>query len=186
MAEPDGLDGQWLVVVDMQDVFADPASDWCTPGFATIVPAIQRLIRAFSARVVFTRFIAPRTPTGAWRDYYAQWPFALQTADAPLWRIVPELLDSGRPVVDAPTFGKWRQLQPLVGKADGLVVTGVSTDCCVLSTVLGAADDGMAVRVVADACAGLSEPDHQRALDAMSLYTPLVQITDEASVLGWQ
>jgi hypothetical protein len=39
------------------------------------------------------------------------------------------------------------------------------------------------VRVVRDACAGLSEADHQRALDAMALYGPLIEIVDAASVL---
>ena len=68
--------------------------------------------------------------------------------------------------------------------AGTIVLTGVSTDCCVLSTALAAADAGVAVRVVADACAGASEADHQRALDAMALYAPLITLTTVAEVLG--
>jgi nicotinamidase-related amidase len=41
----------------------------------------------------------------------------------------------------------------------------------------------MHVRVAADACAGLSETDHQRALDAMALFAPLIEITDSSAVL---
>jgi hypothetical protein len=37
--------------------------------------------------------------------------------------------------------------------------------------------------VVADACAGLSEADHRRALDAMALYAPLITLTDVGAVL---
>jgi nicotinamidase-related amidase len=64
-----------------------------------------------------------------------------------------------------------------------MVLTGVSTDCCVISTALAAADAGVAVRVVSDACAGISENDHQRALDAMALYAPLIEITSVDAVL---
>jgi nicotinamidase-related amidase len=184
-----------LVVIDMQSVFADPASDWATPGFASISPAVVRLAQRFSPRVVFTRFVAPEKPTGAWLDYYARWPFARQPVQAPLWRLVPELDAAEHPVVDRPTFGKWGpDLRAAIasiggdhaqsGVPAGLVLCGVSTDCCVLSTALAAADDGQAVQVVADACAGLSEVDHQRALDAMALYAPLITITSEGAVNG--
>jgi hypothetical protein len=39
------------------------------------------------------------------------------------------------------------------------------------------------VRIAADACAGLSEQDHQRALDTMALYGPLIEITSVDEVL---
>ena len=65
-----------------------------------------------------------------------------------------------------------------------MVLTGVATDCCVLSTALAAADAGVRVSVVADACAGSTDANHQRALDAMALYGPLIEITDAAGVLA--
>jgi nicotinamidase-related amidase len=88
------------------------------------------------------------------------------------------------PVVDATTFGKWGpELAAVVG--DGpLTVVGVATDCCVISTVLPAADAGMSVRVVSDACAGSGDEDHERALRVMSLYAPLVRLVTTAEVLA--
>ncbi len=176
-----------LVVVDLQSVFADPASDWATPGFAAVVPVARSLVEAFDAAgapVVFTRFLAPERPAGAWVGYYERWPSALRSAHDPLWDLVGGV---GRgpqhPVVSATTFGKWGpELSAAVGGADAVVLAGVSTDCCVLSTALGAADAGIAVRVVADACAGASEADHERALAVMALYDPLVRVVDAASV----
>lgn len=53
-----------------------------------------------------------------------------------------------------------------------------------LSTALAAADAGVRVSVVADACAGSTDANHQRALDVMALYGPLITITDSASVLA--
>jgi nicotinamidase-related amidase len=174
-----------LVVVDPQVVFADPASPWCAPGFADAVPGMRALLAGFGERAVLTRFVAPEQPTGAWVEYYRQWPFALQPPTAALWDVVADLDVGGRRVVDLPTFGKWgHRLAAELGDGGALVLAGVSTDCCVLSTALAAADAGVAVRVAADACAGASNADHQRALDAMALYAPLVTVTTVAEVLA--
>lgn len=173
----------WLVVIDMQEVFADPSSEWATPDFATIVPAVRRLVQHFDERVVFTRFVAAARPEGAWRAYYERFPWALQPPNAPVYRLA---LDPGqRLVLDATTFGKWGPaLEEVTGHASSLVLAGVSTDCCVLSTALAAADAGVAVEVAADACAAASAADHQRSLDAMQLYEPLITITSVDEVLS--
>jgi nicotinamidase-related amidase len=174
-----------LVVIDMQNVFADPASPWATPRFADAETGVSSLLPAFGDRVVFTRFVAPERPEGAWVPYYEQWPFALVAPDDPLYDLVPAFRDTGHPVVSEPTFGKWGPgLREALGGSDEIVLTGVSTDCCVLSTALAAADAGVRVRVAADACAGLSDADHRRALDAMALYAPLIEIEDTARVLA--
>ena len=171
-----------LVVVDVQHVFADPGSPWGAPRFAQVHPAIRRLTAAFPGRVVHTRFVAPARPTGAWVPYYEQFPFALQPPDAPLYALVDDPGDA--PVVDASAFGKWGpELAALVGDRP-VLLAGVSTDCCVLSTALPAADAGVPVQVVTDACAGASDADHDRALAAMALYAPLITLTTTDAVLA--
>ena len=65
-----------------------------------------------------------------------------------------------------------------------MVLAGVSTDCCVLSTALAAADDGVEVQVVADACAGIDDESHAKALDIMRLYSPLVEVVSLAEAIG--
>ena len=172
----------WLVVVDLQHVFGDADSPWGAPRFEEIRPRIRELATAFGDRVIWTRFVAPDRPAGAWKDYYEQFPFALQPPDAPLYRLVEE--PGGHPVVHATTFGKWGpDLAAIVGEGP-LTVAGVATDCCVISTVLPAADAGVPVRVVSDACAGSSDEDHERALRVMSLYAPLVRLATTAEVLA--
>jgi len=178
------MTGPVLVVVDMQQVFGDPASPWFTPRFSDAEAAIAGMVPAFGDRVVFTRFVAPERPEGAWVPYYEQWPFALVPADDPIYDLVLAFRDTGHPVVSEPTFGKWGpDLRAALGGSLDVVLAGVSTDCCVLSTALGAADAGVRIRVAADACAGLSDADHQRALDAMTLYAPLIEITDSTEIL---
>lgn len=185
----------WLAVIDMQRVFGEPDSDWFAPRFAEILGPVRRLADAFRPRVTFTRFIAPRAPAGAWRQYYQQWPFALQPPDARIYELVDDFAGQPGPTLDAATFSKWGQeLAGLTGAGDGddgdpggspgqLVLAGVSTDCCVLSTALAAADAGVAVRVVADACAGATDESHRQALDIMRLYEPLIKVVSLADIL---
>jgi nicotinamidase-related amidase len=174
-----------LVVIDMQRVFAEPDSPWCTPRFAEAAAGVRRLLPAFAERVTFTRFVAPAEPEGAWQAYYEQWPFALQPPDATLWRLTDEFTDRAPHVMDAPTFGKWTpELAARVGPGGRLVLAGVSTDCCVLSTALAAADAGVETLVVFDACAGADDDSHRRALDVMALYGPLIRVLSADQLLS--
>jgi nicotinamidase-related amidase len=179
-------DTHHLAVIDMQEVFADPASEWATPRFAEILPRCQELAAAFAPQVTLTRFVAPATPTGAWLDYYAQWPFALQPPDAALYDVVAGFPPARTiaPGITATTFSKWGpRLAAAVGTRT-LLLTGVSTECCVLSTALAAADAGVAVQVVRDACAGVDDRSHAAALDVVAGYGPLIEVVDAAAVLA--
>ena len=174
----------WLAVIDMQRVFAEPDSPWLAPRFTEIVGPVKSLVEAFRPRVTFTRFVAPRVPEGAWRAYYAQWPFALQPPDARIYELVDEFAGEPGPTLDATTFGKWGpELSARIGGGP-LVLTGVSTDCCVLTTALGAADAGTAVRVVADACAGVDDDTHAATLRILQLQSPLIEVVTLAGALS--
>ncbi|HWC22134.1 MAG TPA: cysteine hydrolase [Flexivirga sp.] len=171
----------WLIVIDAQAIFADPqTSQWGSPMWAEVVPRIRDAVEQYGDRVVFTRFVADPAPEGSWAAYYEAWPFA-QLPDAdPLYALVPELagfVTDGTPVVTMPTFGKWSGLAEIVGPTAQLTLAGVSTDCCVLSTALAAADAGATVHVASDLCAGSTPQNHTRALAAMELYGPQITIT---------
>lgn len=169
-----------LVVVDLQHVFGDPASGWFCPRFGEILDPIARLVAAYAPAVTFTRFVAPSEPAGSWRQYYEQWPWALQSPESDLYALVDPYRD--RPSMAASTFGKWG---PDLAERAGpeIVVAGVSTDCCVLSTVLPAADVGIKVRVAADACAGATDRSHAQALELMGLYAPLIEVRAVADLV---
>jgi nicotinamidase-related amidase len=181
----------WLAVIDMQRVFGEPDSAWFAPRFAEIVGNVADLVTALRPRVVFTRFVAPAEPAGAWQRYYEVWPFALQRPDARIYELVDEFSAEPGQTLDATTFSKWGADLALRVQAAGrdglgneLVLAGGSTDCCVLSTALAAADEGVAVRVVADACTGVDDDSHHKALDILRLYAPLVEVVTLADVLG--
>ncbi|MGE5137576.1 MAG: cysteine hydrolase family protein [Gemmatimonadota bacterium] len=174
----------WLAVIDMQRVFAEPGSPWRAPRFAEIVAPVRALAAAHGERVTFTRFTAPPRPAGAWRRYYQQWPFALQPPDAPLYDLVDEFAAHRGRTVDATTFGKWGPALAARAGQGPLVLAGVSTDCCVLSTALAAADAGVQVQVVAGACAGADDGSHAEALHILGLYSPLVEVVTLADALA--
>ncbi|MBW4031567.1 MAG: cysteine hydrolase [Acidobacteria bacterium] len=179
------MSAPWLVAVDMQAVFGDPSSPWCAPEYARASAGIQRLLPAFGDRSVFTRFVAPVEPRGAWGRYYEQWPFALVPESDPLYALTPPFADLAPHVETRSTFGKWDpQLAAAVGGASEIVVAGVATDCCVIATALAAADAGVHVRLAVDACAGGTASDHQRALEAMELFAPLIELTTVDEVLA--
>ena len=171
----------WLVVIDAQAIFADPAtSQWGSPMWADVVPHIAERVEEFGPeRTVFTRFVADPGLGGSWGAYYDDWAFALVPDEDPLYAVVPELAAAASRghVVTAGTFGKWNaDLRAIVGEQPRLTLTGVSTDCCVIATALPAADAGATLVVDAAGCAGSTPENHQRALDAMALFGPQITI----------
>jgi nicotinamidase-related amidase len=167
-----------LVVIDMQRLFGDPVSPWYTPGYPDIVDHVESLVRSFADRVVFTRFVIPTDPHGSWVPYYQQWE-QVTRPDAVAWMDLTEPWATRRPpTLDRTTFGKWGpELREMSKDFRTLVLCGVSTDCCVIATALPAADDGMFVRVVSDACAGLDQPAHERALAICAGFAPQITIS---------
>jgi nicotinamidase-related amidase len=180
-----GPGGPCLAVIDMQRVFAEPDSAWLAPRFAEIIEPVGKLVEAFRPNVVFTRFIAPAEPHGSWRDYYQAWPFALQPPDASIYQLVDEFAGWSGQTLDAVTFSKWGpELRDRVRDSGRLVLAGVATDCCLLSTAVAAADEGVYVQVVEDACAGATDDNHRNALDILRTYAPLIEVLSLADILG--
>jgi nicotinamidase-related amidase len=184
LAAPD-LDTAWLVAIDLQNIFGDPESPWASPRFSEAVERTLPLVERFGERCVFTRFVAPAKPSGSWIPYYETFPFALRPPDAPTYALDARVTSYATRTVEATTFGKWgADLVAITGPEPHLVVCGVATDCCVQSTVLPAAYAGAHVTVVTDACAGSTDEAHRQALDAMSLYAPLVRFTTSEELLA--
>jgi nicotinamidase-related amidase len=181
--------GSLLVVVDMQGLFGDPSSPWATPDSDEIVKPIDELANAFGdERTVFTRFIVPSHWEGSWVPYYRDWEAVTRPEARSLMSLV-EPFGSREPApatLDRTTFSKWgpelRDRAAAAG-ADTLVLCGVATDCCVIGTALPAADAGMFVRIVSDACAGATPEQHRAALAVMGGFVPQIEISTVAGEL---
>lgn len=176
----------WLVVIDPQAIFASPDSAWGSPFFADVIPRIRELADSFGERVIVTRWMPTADRSTSWGEYFAAWPFADRPSSDPLFALVSDAIGlSPHPTLDLPTFGKWGgEIEAIVGRGARVVLTGVSTDCCVISTALAAADAGAHVTVAADACAGSTAENHAAAMQVMGLYPPQITISDTAAVLA--
>lgn len=166
-----------LAVIDMQRFF-DVGGIWSLPDFGRLIAPIGRLVESYSERAIFTRFIIPAAPDGSWADYYQAWPQAHAPEAACQEDLVQPWAGQGRETLDKTTFSKWGpDLAEMLGPGRQLSVCGVSTDCCVLATVLAAVDGGARVCVIADACAGITPEAHQQALTLMAGLAPQVTIS---------
>jgi nicotinamidase-related amidase len=167
-----------LVVIDMQRLFGDPASPWYTPGYPGIVDHVESLVRSFEGQVVFTRFVIPKDPRGSWVPYYEQWDEVTRPENRSWMDLTEPWALRHPPTLDRTTFSKWgAELRRASKPFRTLVLCGVSTDCCVIATALPASDDGMLVRVVGDACAGLDQAAHERALAICAGFAPQITIS---------
>jgi nicotinamidase-related amidase len=166
--------GPLLAVIDMQEFFA-AGSPWEVPGFEDLVAPIDALATGYGSRAVFTRFVIPEVPQGSWVGYYRAWPQVLAPDAAHLAHLAQPWASQGLGTLDKTTFSKWGpELESMLGPSRELTVCGVSTDCCVIATVLDAVDGGAQVRVIADAFAGITPEAHEAALNLMGGFAPQV------------
>lgn len=178
-----------LLVVDVQNDFADPAGGLSVPGGAAIVPILNQEIRAAvdaGASVIYTQdWHPPSTP------HFAKdggiWPVHCvgETWGA---AFPPELLVAGPSVrkgVDgADGYSGFSVRDPASGDEhatelesilrdrgiERVVIGGLATDYCVRETVLDAIERGFTATVLTDAVAAveLQPGDGVAALDAMA------------------
>ena len=182
--------GTALIVVDVQNDFADPAGGLAVAGGDRVIPAIDREIEMAGnngAIVVATQDWHPAsTPHfakdgGIWPVHCVAdtWgaelhPDLALPADAPRVRKGANGEDgySGFTMRD-PVSGDTikTELEGLLRDAgiDSVVVTGLATDYCVKATAIDAAALGFRTSVLTDAIAAVDlEPgDGERALEAM-------------------
>lgn len=157
------------MVVDMQELFRSH-SDWGTPALTRIIPAIAKLAKARPSQAYFSRFIPARNAdaaSGAWQRYYRRWSsVTLDALDPGMVDIVPELQPLATRLVDKTGYSAMGNpaFRQAALSAGCLIVSGVETDVCVLSTVMEAMEAGVRIVLPTDALASSSDVCHDRAL----------------------
>jgi len=175
-----------LIVVDMQNDFADPAGSLYVRGGEQVVPVVDReieLAAAAGAAVVYTQDWHPETTPhfakdgGIWPVHCVQGTWGAEFH--PQLHIEGEVVRKGSGGEDgysgfsmrSPETGEERptQLEELLRERGirRVVVAGLATDFCVKETVLDAAERGFEVGLLAEAVRAVElEPgDAQRAMD---------------------
>ena len=87
----------------------------------------------------------------------------------PCWEIIPELTPApGETIIDKPGYGAFYKTRfdeiLREGGIKNLVLTGVTTDCCVTSTLREAEDRGYDCLVLRDCCASMSPAAHDATM----------------------
>ncbi len=188
-----------LLVVDVQNDFADPTGSLSVAGGNAIVPRLNEEIRAAQAAdasIIYTQdWHPPSTPHFA-KDG-GVWPVHCvgETWGA---EFCPGLLVAGPTVrkgVDGGDgYSGFSVRDPHTGHEQGtelehmlrdrgierVVIGGLATDYCVRETVIDAIDRGFVVTVLTDAIAAvdLQPGDGERALEAMSNAGALLSSTE--------
>ena len=201
-----------LLVIDMQHGFLDPGASLEVPKGREIIPNISSLIEACrhaGARVVFTEFVySPLIPclrgdpfgpehlptksqqaTGFGRPssncLIGADPGQGPESAATVGELAP--LD-GELVIQAHTYDKFYgtslDLALRSWHIDRLIVTGVTTDVCVNSTILSAANRNYRVIAVPDGMATIHDHIHQACLDIwQNKFARLATTTDVVAEL---
>lgn len=163
-----------VVCVDMQRLFLEPG-EWHCPAGLDILENCRQLVAAARDQAYFIKYIPPRTPEhafGQWREFHRRWSSV--TLDE-----VGEIAIGLHPAIDglAEPHRVFGRLGFSAFASDGfaerirnrkpsaMIVCGVETDVCVLSTILSAVDHGIRTIVPIDAVASASPSGHDAVLN---------------------
>ncbi len=163
-----------LLVIDMQTDFVDGALG--SPEAVAIIPNVLREIAKYDKKdIIATRDTHPESYMQTREGRYLPVPHCIQYTSG--WKLHPEIAPAleGCMIVDKPTFGSTELSDHIVKLAETedveVTLVGLCTDICVVSNamLIKAALPEIDVKVVADACAGVTPESHSAALMTMKM-----------------
>ena len=166
---------QLLLCIDLQNVYLK-GNEWeCIHSERTIRNIEKLLESGVFQSVVFTRFVPPVSPEGAWKEYNAIYESINSSA------YLNDMIEDMKPYLKTfPLYDKSvfsslssEPVRKAVKEADRVVVTGFVAECCVLSTVFSLIDEGKRFVYIEDAISGLTEESEIESRNIVSYFTPL-------------
>ena len=164
-----------LLVIDMQNVYTK-GQEWACEGMDSATASILRVLNAdVCPNVVFTRYLAPEYPVGIWKEYNKV--NANVNADPFANEMIADFLPwtEKYPLLTKSVYSSFAipEVKEMAHHARNVVISGVVAECCVLSTVLSAIDEGCKVIYLTDGVAGLSQESRQETEKIISYFAPL-------------
>ena len=169
-----------FLFVDFQKIFEK--GDWKVPEIKNTLTrakiARDTVAKIRNITTIATRYLPPhgvclRNKDDAWFKYFKMYPNVPNDPDHEMYQHIENI--SCDLSWESSGFSKWNHSSTYTSPFN-VFITGVSTECCVLSTALSAIDAGATVYIISDACAAGSKNDHNLGLNILSRFAPNVQI----------
>ena len=179
-----------LVVVDMQKIFARSDFGWHIYNINELWYKIDNVAKRFldlGHKVVYTKFepifYDIDRYQGPWQKYYKKFPFAIDPDHTHLYDLI-DVPDS-RSIITAPThtFGKIDSIKEYLGPDDDIYIAGVSTGCCILSTITSLIDQMHTVHLLEDCLAAGSEASHTNSMEVLKNFRPIISVISSTNIL---
>lgn len=168
-----------LLVIDVQSGFVNQNS---SPVLEPLKELIEKW-RAASGNIVFTRFV--NHPESQWEKLIG-WSELMSAPSIDIHQEIAPMIFQGE-VFDKHSYSS---LTPEVcefleaSEAREVVITGISTESCVLATALDAFEKGYIPKVISDCCSSQAgEKIHLNALEIISRNIGSEQIVDSYAEL---
>jgi nicotinamidase-related amidase len=175
-----------FLFIDFQRVFEE-GPHWRVPKFRQ---ALENALKVHAhldkelgdnLTTIATRYIPPDEAQygGIWTDYFNRFPQISRYANNKSYDLA-----NGIPtgcIISVPKFGKWSSIKShlnnfRIDSIKTIYITGVSTECCILSTVMAAIDDGVKIVLIQDACAAGTDEDHNFSINILKGFEPNLEI----------
>lgn len=158
---------KYFVVIDMQNDFCTGAL--ANPAAVAIIPRIKEELdkaREDGCKIIYTRDTHYDNYLKTGEGKHLPVAHCIRYTDG--WEIVNDLAPKENDtIINKEHFGfdKWADY---IKPNSEVTMVGTCTDICVVSNALAIKQiEGVEVKVIADACAGLSPETHKSALDVM-------------------
>ena len=164
-----------LLVIDMQKVYL-PENKWACIHMRNTIKNIEKRIKSFPKdHVFFTKFVASSTPCGIWKDYnkiYSQINSSI---------ILNDYIDefqkyiTGENSFEKSTFSSLsnKTLYEKLNHFETIYVTGVISECCILSSIFSLIDMGKKVIYCMDSISGKNEETENAVITILKQVSPL-------------
>ena len=163
-----------VLVIDMQNVYGDGGT-WCCQNAGTAANNIKQLIHQVPLNeVIFTKFIAPKKPTGTWKennrinasvneDAYANEIMEIFSEEEKRFLVYEKSTYSSAEIPEILAAAK---------ASDRVVLSGVVAECCVLATAFALIDAGVKVIYLTDGVAGINDETEKATIKVLEGLAP--------------
>ncbi len=148
-----------IIITDMQNVYLK-GEKWACKSISFAIENIIRLLNNCECEEIFTAFSAPKNPIGQWKTYNRV------NADVNSCPGKSEIIDELKrytkkyPLLIKDKYSSlsnekvFEAAYKTINTGGRIVLTGVVSECCVLSTAMAAIDLGVKVIYLKDAVSG--------------------------------